>query len=91
METTPGLPAGGIVSGAAFQAGPASRRQVSLIPSVPGTQGLYYVSIKELLPTITGLITLPPGAPPPAPVEVTPKAINAGAGENFWPSGIANP
>jgi hypothetical protein len=63
----------------------------SAFPSAPGTQGLYYVSIKELLPTITGLLTLPPGAPPPAPVEVTPRAINAGAGENFWPSGIVDP
>lgn len=63
----------------------------SAIPQAGQPQALYYVSIKELLPTITGLLTLPPGTPPPAPVNVTPRAINAGAGQNFWPSGISKP
>ncbi len=63
----------------------------SAIPQAGQPQALYSVSIKELLPTITALLTLPPGAPPPAPVPVTPKLINAGAGQNFWPSGIPKP
>ncbi|HNQ02116.1 MAG TPA: hypothetical protein PKN59_07475 [Syntrophales bacterium] len=63
----------------------------SALPQAGQPQGLYSVSIKELLPTITGLLTLPPGTPPPAPVPVTPARINAGAGENFWPSGIPKP
>jgi len=63
----------------------------SALPQPGQPQALYDVSIKELLPTITGLLTLPPGSPPPAPVDVTPRAISAGAGENYWPSGIVNP
>lgn len=63
----------------------------SAIPQAGQPQALYYISIKELLPTITGLLTLPPGTPPPVSVNVTPRAINAGAGQNFWPSGIPSP
>ena len=63
----------------------------SAVPQPGELQALYYVSIKELLPTITGLLALPPGTPPPAPVSVTPKVIPAGAGQNFWPSGIPKP
>lgn len=63
----------------------------SAVPQPGEPQVLYLVSLKEMLPTITGLLTLPPGMPPPAPVNVTPKVIPAGAGQNFWPSGIVAP